>query len=203
MYEPSHNGAHSYSTPASPAPYNSSTQQSDGKAPYDRELAALFRATAANVTQLYKEASEIGNSAFKNGYEQCFSEVCEFISAAMQAEGTSAHADNHRLVMQQLAEFARDADAHESEPCKASEPSHNSTFNATESNSDALESLLSDGGVNGQDQPECSPGLAADEQAGVRVCQNLLRGKRLLEGFDHMDIEPPRRRQRKDDIEMI
>ncbi|KAJ2488983.1 hypothetical protein IWW37_004355 [Coemansia sp. RSA 2050] len=32
--------------------------------------------------------------------------------------------------------------------------------------------------------------------------QRLLRGKRSLDPFDIMDIEPPRRRQRKDDIEM-
>ncbi|KAJ2238238.1 hypothetical protein IWW45_000249 [Coemansia sp. RSA 485] len=114
MYEGSHFGAHSYSTPASPSSYNNSnnnnnnnSQPSEGKVGYDKDLAALFRATAANVTQLYKEASDIGNSAYKAGYEQCYHDVCEYLLATSQTEGTVSHADVQQLVMQRLTEFSR------------------------------------------------------------------------------------------------
>ncbi|KAJ2376637.1 hypothetical protein IW150_001855, partial [Coemansia sp. RSA 2607] len=98
MYEGSHFGAHSYSTPASPSPYNSNNSQQpppsgEAKVAYDRELAALFRATAANVTQLYKEASEIGNSAYKSGYEQCYNDIWDYFASAAQADGTLTRAD--------------------------------------------------------------------------------------------------------------
>ncbi|KAJ1827102.1 hypothetical protein LPJ56_001843 [Coemansia sp. RSA 2599] len=108
MYEGSNFGAHSYSTPASPSPYSSSNPQpNEGKVGYDRDLAALFRATAANVTQLYKEASDIGNSAYKAGYEQCYHDICEYFLAASQTEGAISHAEIQQLVMQRLAEFSR------------------------------------------------------------------------------------------------
>ncbi|KAJ1641976.1 hypothetical protein LPJ64_006131, partial [Coemansia asiatica] len=89
MYGGSNFGAQSYSTPASPSPYNSNNPHpNEGKVGYDKDLAALFRATAANVTQLYKEASDIGNSAYKAGYEQCYHDICEYIIATSQTEGT-------------------------------------------------------------------------------------------------------------------
>ncbi|KAJ2136567.1 hypothetical protein IWW43_006392 [Coemansia sp. RSA 1935] len=104
MYS-TNNGAHSYSTPASPNAYCTS-HSTDGKTPCDKDLAALFRATAANVTQLYKEASNIGQSAYKAGYEQCYSDIWEFVLAA-QADGTLANSPGGQQLLQQLVEFAR------------------------------------------------------------------------------------------------
>ncbi|KAJ2744911.1 hypothetical protein H4S06_005396, partial [Coemansia sp. BCRC 34490] len=87
MYNSGGHGAQSFSTPASPNSHTSTAQHStEGKVAYDKELAALFRATAANVTQLYKEASEIGNNAFKAGYEQCFNDICEYIALQQQQQ---------------------------------------------------------------------------------------------------------------------
>ncbi|KAI9506858.1 hypothetical protein GGI26_005126 [Coemansia sp. RSA 1358] len=107
MYNSNANGTHSYSTPASPNPYSTSSHHNaDGKFAYDKDLAALFRATAANVTQLYKEASEIGNNAFKAGYEQCYNDICEFIASEQQDVGIQS-ADARRVLMERLMDFAR------------------------------------------------------------------------------------------------
>ncbi|KAJ2332611.1 hypothetical protein GGI00_002709, partial [Coemansia sp. RSA 2681] len=106
MYDSGFHGNHSHSTPASPSTY-SSTQPMEGKAPYDRELASLFRATAANVTQLYKEASDIGQNAYKAGYEQCYSDIWEFLATAHQPELLLAGGEGLQIAMQQLIEFAR------------------------------------------------------------------------------------------------
>ncbi|KAJ2674062.1 hypothetical protein IWW42_001882, partial [Coemansia sp. RSA 1085] len=95
----------SYSTPTSPGPYYNA-HSNDGKAAYDKELAALFRATAANVTQLYKEASSIGQDAYNSGYEQCFKDMWDFILAA-QSEGHMPASSDRQQIMQHLAEFAR------------------------------------------------------------------------------------------------
>ncbi|KAJ2783090.1 hypothetical protein H4R18_001911 [Coemansia javaensis] len=104
------NGGHSYSTPSSPntyyGPQGGSGGVGDGKAGGDKELAALFRAAAANVTQLYKEASSIGQSAYKAGYEECYSDIWEFVLAA-QADGGPQQQQQTHAVLQQLAEFAR------------------------------------------------------------------------------------------------
>ncbi|KAJ2819545.1 hypothetical protein IWW50_005422, partial [Coemansia erecta] len=105
------NGAHSYSTPASPNSYCTSPS-SDGKTACDKDLGALFRATAANVTQLYKEASNIGQSAYKAGYEQCYSDMWEFILAAQADGALAASAGGHQQqqqqrLLQQLVEFAQ------------------------------------------------------------------------------------------------
>ncbi|KAJ2819145.1 hypothetical protein FBU31_005635, partial [Coemansia sp. 'formosensis'] len=49
----------------------------------------------------------------------------------------------------------------------------------------------------------CNPSVSgAQNGGGSSSSHRLLRGKRSLDPFDLMDIEPPRRRQRKDDIEM-
>ncbi|KAJ2795178.1 hypothetical protein H4R21_005219, partial [Coemansia helicoidea] len=99
-------GGHSYSTPSSPSAYCSTSLSGEGKATNDKELAALFRAAAANVTQLYREASNIGQSAYKAGYEQCYSDMWEFVLAAQADDAISPQLQRQAL-LQQLAEFAR------------------------------------------------------------------------------------------------
>ncbi|KAJ2901254.1 hypothetical protein GGI21_004720, partial [Coemansia aciculifera] len=106
MYDSGLHGNHSHSTPASPSSYTN-TQSTENKASYDRELASLFRATAANVTQLYKEASDIGQNAYKAGYEQCYSDVWEFLASAHQSELLLAGGEGYQIAMQRLVEFAR------------------------------------------------------------------------------------------------
>ncbi|KAJ1939366.1 hypothetical protein FBU59_004147 [Linderina macrospora] len=102
MYDSAPNG-HSYSTPSSPGPYSSQPTSSDSKPTYDKELASLFRATAANVTQLYKEASEIGQAAYRSGYEQCYNDILELALATAHMPGN----EGQPLTLQQLLEFAR------------------------------------------------------------------------------------------------
>ncbi|KAJ2800493.1 hypothetical protein H4R20_004039, partial [Coemansia guatemalensis] len=110
MYDSNTSDNHAYSTPASPNPYSSQLPV-DEKTAYDRELASLFRATAANVTQLYKEASSIGSSAYKAGYEQCYDDLWEFMLAAQTDAASLTDSDDHRrrrqMMIQQLLEFAR------------------------------------------------------------------------------------------------
>ncbi|KAJ2745270.1 hypothetical protein GGI20_002293 [Coemansia sp. BCRC 34301] len=241
MYDSALHGNHSHSTPATPSAY-SSTQPTEGKTPYDRELASLFRATAANVTQLYKEASDIGQSAYKAGYEQCYSDIWEFLAAAHQPELLLAGGEGQQVAMQRLIEFAR---------LKRLAPPRTVQFGAVGTSGGGGGRMLP-GQVHGQqdqqstgaqDQAVNVPALAkplGDQQletfqkssvmtpalrraasaagdGAASLCtsdlyasgsqsgsggQRLLRGKRSLDPFDLMDIEPPRRRQRKDDIEM-
>ncbi|KAJ1735159.1 hypothetical protein LPJ61_000687 [Coemansia biformis] len=106
MYNSNGGGTHSYSTPSSPSAYCSASANGDGKAASDKELAALFRAAAANVTQLYREASSVGQSAYKAGYEQCYSDVWEFVLAA-QSAGADSPQLHQQVLLQRLAEFAR------------------------------------------------------------------------------------------------
>ncbi|KAJ2424925.1 hypothetical protein GGI03_006405 [Coemansia sp. RSA 2337] len=47
-----------------------------------------------------------------------------------------------------------------------------------------------------------NPSTPVAQNGGGSSNQRLMRGKRSLDPFDLMDIEPPRRRQRKEDIEM-
>ncbi|KAJ2696009.1 hypothetical protein H4218_004881 [Coemansia sp. IMI 209128] len=245
MYDSGLQGNQSHSTPASPSSYTNNTQPADGRTAYDKDLASLFRATAANVTQLYKEASDIGHNAYKAGYEQCYSDIWEFLATTHQPELHLAAGEGHQMAMQRLVEFAR---------LKRLAPPRTAHFGSVGSSGSRLLSGQVHGqhgqlGAGTQDpmtnapavastppkQPEqhqfdhCQkPGVAlpalrrAASAAGdgasvlgisnpsVPISQNgdspssqrLLRGKRSLDPFDIMDIEPPRRRQRKDDIEM-
>ncbi|KAJ2710514.1 hypothetical protein H4R19_003711 [Coemansia spiralis] len=99
-------GGHSYSTPSSPSAYCSTSPGGEGKAANDKELAALFRAAAANVTQLYREASNIGQSAYKAGYEQCYNDMWEFVLAT-QGDGSTSPLHQRQALLQQLADFAQ------------------------------------------------------------------------------------------------
>ncbi|KAJ2753164.1 hypothetical protein GGI19_003335 [Coemansia pectinata] len=242
MYDSGPHGNHSHSTPASPNTYINSTQPTEGRATYDKELASLFRATAANVTQLYKEASDIGQNAYKTGYEQCYSDIWEFLATTHQPELLLTGGEGHQMAMQRLVEFAR---------LKRLAPPRTVHFGSASSSSGRILS----GQIHGQ-QNQLSPDLTAstasvvsapvkqvDQQqfepcqksgvaspalrraasaagdvvsvsstsnpsvpgaqsGGGSSSQRLMRGKRSLDPFDLMDIEPPRRRQRKDDIEM-
>ncbi|KAJ2125048.1 hypothetical protein IW147_001178 [Coemansia sp. RSA 720] len=181
MYS-TNNGAHSYSTPASPNAYCTS-HSNDGKTPCDKDLAALFRATAANVTQLYKEASNIGQSAYKAGYEQCYSDIWEFVLAA-QADGTLATSPGGQQLLQQLIEFAR---------MKRMSP-RQTRFGTTNEN------RLSPTADHAHDSNR--PSTAVHSSNSITDARLTQRAKRGLEPFESMDIEPPRRRQRRDDIEM-
>ncbi|KAJ1835379.1 hypothetical protein LPJ63_001195 [Coemansia sp. RSA 2711] len=191
------NGAHSYSTPASPTPY-SNAHAGDGKPSSDKELAALFRATAANVTQLYKEASNIGQNAYKAGYDQCYSDMCDFVLAA-QAEGALAGSGDgqRQLLVQQLVEFARmkRLAPRQTRFDPASDPRLSPVADHVHDHqSRSSADLTTDGGgaVN-----------AAVPAAQTPAFRNSAPGhERLLDPFELMDIEPPRRRQRRDDIEM-
>ncbi|KAJ1859135.1 hypothetical protein LPJ76_000319 [Coemansia sp. RSA 638] len=198
MYS-TNNGAHSYSTPASPNAYCTS-HSNDGKTPCDKDLAALFRATAANVTQLYKEASNIGQSAYKAGYEQCYSDIWEFVLAA-QADGTLATSPGGQQLLQQLIEFAR---------MKRMSP-RQTRFGTTNENrlsptaDHAHDSNRPSTGACDEFPPHIS--AVADDTAvhssnSITDARLTQRAKRGLEPFESMDIEPPRRRQRRDDIEM-
>ncbi|KAJ2471672.1 hypothetical protein GGI02_002110 [Coemansia sp. RSA 2322] len=191
MYDSPFHGNHSHSTPASPNTYNS-TQPADNRTAYDKELASLFRATAANVTQLYKEASEIGHNAYKAGYEQCFNDIWDFLAVAQQQHPQQQPAElllaggieGQQIALQRLIEFAR---------LKRLAPPRTSHFGSV---GIAVNGNGGDGLLSGQAQRQQDQQLAGSD--GLR----MLRGKRSFETFDIMDIEPPRRRQRKEDIEM-
>ncbi|KAJ1889572.1 hypothetical protein LPJ66_007962 [Kickxella alabastrina] len=264
MYESSLNGGHSYSTPTSPAPYNNNSQPNERKQAYDKELASVFRASAANVTQLFKMASENWNTAHSAGYEQCYDDICEYFAAAANAEGTMAHSESNQLSMQRLVEFARlkrlaqrpthfgpgagrspsissqqhDYQQHRHnigtqgtappfnialnialndpqsqvelqqnildnhEAAKPTDAQCGHAFNIPEGDSGDAMTPQRLGEVSARDQvsDDCDNILASSPM--VNNGQRLLRGKRALEYFDLMDVEPPRRRQRKDDIDM-
>ncbi|KAJ2486531.1 hypothetical protein EV174_001047 [Coemansia sp. RSA 2320] len=259
MYDSPFHGNHSHSTPASPNTYNS-TQPADNRTAYDKELASLFRATAANVTQLYKEASEIGHNAYKAGYEQCFNDIWDFLAVAQQQHPQQQPAElllaggieGQQIALQRLIEFAR---------LKRLAPPRTSHFGSV---GIAVNGNGGDGLLSGQAQRQQDQQLAAQTEGGavsihdtvsiepelagqaelrelessqkhnivlpalrraatgtsnaaVALCAasspapsipqgsdglRMLRGKRSFETFDIMDIEPPRRRQRKEDIEM-
>ncbi|KAJ2835447.1 hypothetical protein J3B01_003516 [Coemansia erecta] len=239
MYN-TNNGAHSYSTPASPNAYCTS-HSTDGKTPCDKDLAALFRATAANVTQLYKEASNIGQSAYKAGYEQCYSDIWEFVLAA-QADGTLASSPGGQQLLQQLVEFARMkrmtprqtrfGTTNENRLSPTADHIHDSNRPSTDltTNIDEMSGILvqasqaptfqhpasehetavsilfrENAGARDEFPPHIS--AVADDTAehspnSIADARLTQRAKRGLELFESMDIEPPRRRQRKDDIEM-
>ncbi|KAJ2609613.1 hypothetical protein H4S08_003978 [Coemansia sp. RSA 1365] len=255
MYDSNNNDDHAYSTPASPNPYCSQAPV-DGKTAYDRELASLFRSTAANVTQLYKEASSIGSSAYKAGYEQCYDDLWEFILTAQTDTASITDSDDHRrrrqMMIQQLLEFARAKRLAPRQPhpnnAGGSFPSppasqshdyqqrltaalaelqalmhrkyfyHNQRYNLARvsgqrftkgdddlrqnrEHSDTVESI--------RDNSAFSEGLVRTNngcllrEAVSGGAQPLLQNKRILDNFDSMDIEPPRRRQRRDNIEAI
>ncbi|KAJ1769923.1 hypothetical protein IW138_005107 [Coemansia sp. RSA 986] len=220
MYNSNSHGTQSYSTPASPNSYSTATpNNAEGKVAYDKELASLFRATAANVTQLYKEASEIGSNAFKAGYEQCYSDMCEYIASENQNGGSELNAEGQQLVIQRLREFARRK--HIAQHHSASEvntpspgfsrmghPESRASGDGEPDNSAELE--CEDGGNNtGNGQMDSIASNDSGDQcrdlprgSTSRNEHGTPRGKRMLESFDLMDIEPPRRRLRRDDIEM-
>ncbi|KAJ2864323.1 hypothetical protein GGH94_002987 [Coemansia aciculifera] len=245
MYDSGPHGNHSHSTPASPNTYINSTQPTEGRATYDKELASLFRATAANVTQLYKEASDIGQNAYKTGYEQCYSDIWEFLATTHQPELLLTGGEGHQMAMQRLVEFARlkrlapprtvhfgsassssgrilsgqihgqqnqlspgsqdltvstasvvsapvkQVDQQQFEPCQKSGVA-----------SPALRRAASAAGDVVSVSSTSNPSVPGAQSGGGSSSQRLMRGKRSLDPFDLMDIEPPRRRQRKDDIEM-
>ncbi|KAJ1816869.1 hypothetical protein LPJ60_005117 [Coemansia sp. RSA 2675] len=208
MYDSGLQGNQSHSTPASPSSYTNNTQPADGRTAYDKDLASLFRATAANVTQLYKEASDIGHNAYKAGYEQCYSDIWEFLATTHQPELHLAAGEGHQMAMQRLVEFAR---------LKRLAPPRTAHFGSVGSSGGRLLSGQvhgQHGQLGGDTQAASAAGDGASvlgiSNPSVPISQNgdspssqrLLRGKRSLDPFDIMDIEPPRRRQRKDDIEM-
>ncbi|KAJ2570940.1 hypothetical protein IW140_001894 [Coemansia sp. RSA 1813] len=242
MYNSNSHGTQSYSTPASPNSYSTATpNNAEGKVAYDKELASLFRATAANVTQLYKEASEIGSNAFKAGYEQCYSDMCEYIASENQNGGSELNAEGQQLVIQRLREFARRkhiAQHHSASEVNTPSPGFSrmghpesrasSVAEYTQSNFQPNHQVTGtqnggDGEPDNSAELECEDGgnntgngqmdSIASNDSGDQ-CRDLPRGstsrnehgtprgKRMLESFDLMDIEPPRRRLRRDDIEM-
>ncbi|KAI8325353.1 hypothetical protein GQ54DRAFT_295587 [Martensiomyces pterosporus] len=250
MYDSAING-HSYSTPSSPNAYT--TQGGESKPTYDKELATLFRATAANVTQLYKEASEIGQTAYRAGYEQCYNDIWEFIVAAQGEHALSSSSEGQQqLTAQQLIEFARlkriapkamhfatnagrpsSLSGHPNQgsgaqglvegPSGASTPPVQTPTartlqftlpdNATPgpSSSEKQSETLSDHPADASETETCAgqanTGIDGSSSTGLQekapgYLQPTPRAKRLLESFDSMDVEPPKRRQRKEDIEM-
>ncbi|PIA18071.1 hypothetical protein COEREDRAFT_80022 [Coemansia reversa NRRL 1564] len=264
MYDSNTNDDHAYSTPASPNPYCSQSP-ADGKTAYDRELASLFRSTAANVTQLYKEASSIGSSAYKAGYEQCYDDLWEFMLTAQTDTASLTDSDDHRrrrqMMIQQLLEFARakrlaprqphSNTAGGSFPSPPASQSHDyqqrltadlacssgraSSIDApqvplpqpvVQSREDSTDRVSGQRFTKGDDdhQQNREQGAAVESIRGnsafseglIRTtngcllreavsggAQPLLQNKRILDTFDSMDIEPPRRRQRRDNIEAI
>ncbi|KAJ2252909.1 hypothetical protein GGI13_003005 [Coemansia sp. RSA 455] len=246
MYDSGPHGNHSQSTPASPSTYINSTQPTEGRAAYDKELASLFRATAANVTQLYKEASDIGQNAYKTGYEQCYSDIWEFLATTHQPELLLAGGEGHQMAMQRLVEFARlkrlapprtvhfgsasnsssgrilsgqvhgqqsqlsqlspdpTASTASVAPAQAKqvEQYQFETCQKSSVTSPALRRAVSAAGDAVSVLSTSNPSTPVAQNGGGSSNQRLMRGKRSLDPFDLMDIEPPRRRQRKEDIEM-
>ncbi|KAJ2661925.1 hypothetical protein IWW48_002156 [Coemansia sp. RSA 1200] len=306
MYNSGSHGAQSFSTPASPNSHTSTAQHStEGKVTYDKELAALFRATAANVTQLYKEASEIGNNAFKAGYEQCFNDICEYIVLLQQQQqqqqqqqdgGSEPSAEAQQLVAQRLLDFARrkhltqhhiasqagvsppgfarmgNSETRPSSVTGYTQSGYHQNHQSTDRDSDTgiifdnqacqdqhtaislntntsaegvdflnqsplttttasllQQSRTSNAGVHGDGgsssgmNPECEKNDIVPEVVQMNSQSNnnssdqrhtmphvsmsgmeheVRRGKRILENFDMMEIEPPRQRVRRDDIDM-
>ncbi|KAJ1943428.1 hypothetical protein GGF37_002652, partial [Kickxella alabastrina] len=99
--------------------------------------------------------------------------------------------DNHEISNAPLLEVAKPTDA---------QCGH--VFNIPEGDSGDATTPQRLGEVSARDQvsDDCDNILASSPM--VNDGQRLLRGKRALEYFDLMDVEPPRRRQRKDDIDM-
>ncbi|KAJ2455259.1 hypothetical protein EV183_000994 [Coemansia sp. RSA 2336] len=212
---------HSYSTPTSPSPY-CNAHSNDGKTAYDKELAALFRATAANVTQLYKEASNIGQDAYNSGYEQCFKDIWDFVLTA-QSEGHMPASTDRQQIMQHLAEFARNKQL--SRQARFAALDENTLNLATENNrssaDQAIDAVADEGNRVFSDsacsQEETAPIPTSDNTEAHGTIQPIAvpqpsqsprsdqsaRNKRTLEFLESMDIEPPRRRQRRDDIDMV
>ncbi|KAJ2159458.1 hypothetical protein GGF46_003002 [Coemansia sp. RSA 552] len=247
MYGSGVNGTHSYAAPTAQSPgTNSQANDGGGKTAYDRDLASLFRSTAANVTQLYKEASAIGQNAYKAGYEQCYSDMWEFLLAA-QDEGTlsssSEHQQRRRVLLHQLSEFARLKQLSPRPTHVASTPGDRLDSVAPAANTDnypCVSPVDSPGQVAAPTQQQQQQGSAAASpttitetganQAYARrtsadkpsdmlerrhdsLCNtpdrqyasdggHPLRTKRMFDSLDTMDIEPPRRRQRREDVEM-